>query len=165
MEVSPYASALHGHGVGVLVGGLGRAQDRQIPGQDREQLLANRAGVGGLRILGVVLEEVAPVLGDDTDVAGLDLGQVDLALSDLVLARDRIARRLQHLGVDLGDDLVGIVLLAAHDNGPGSRVLGVLRGERISAESAGAERAGHSGQAGDRENAAASGGRHQESFL
>ena len=99
------------------------------------------------------------------DFAGLELGQVDLALADLVLPGDSQAHFLQHLGVELGDDLVGVVLLAAHDDGTGCRVVRISGGERILAEPAGAEGARQSSQAGSCEEATAGGGEHQESFL
>ena len=81
-------------------------------------------------------------------------GQVGLALPDAELAVDRVAGGLEGLGVDLGDDLVGVVVLRADDDGRGSRVGGAGRaaaGQRVAA------RAGRQGERGD--GGAAEGGR------
>ena len=48
--------------------------------------------------------------------AALDLGDVDLALADLELAIDGVAVLLERLGVDLGDDLVRVVVLRTDDD-------------------------------------------------
>ena len=83
------------------------------------------------------------------DLAGLELGQVDLPLADLVLAGDGQARLLHHLGVELGDDLVGVVLLAADDD----RAAGVASRGLVDGEGIGVGAGAQGEQAGGRADA------------
>jgi hypothetical protein len=46
----------------------------------------------------------------------LDLGDVHLALADAEVALDGVAVLLERLGVELGDDLVRVVVLRADDD-------------------------------------------------
>lgn len=52
---------------------------------------------------------------EDIDRPGLQLRDVDLPLTDLELALDLMALVLKHLGVDLSDDRIGVVLLGTDD--------------------------------------------------
>ena len=91
----------------------------------------------------------------DVDLAGLKLGQVDLALADLVLPCDGQSHFLHHLGVELGNDLIGVVLLAADDDrATGVAPRGLVDGEGIGV-GAGAE-GGQSAQCADTGQQAAS---------
>ena len=71
---------------------------------------------GGLGVGHVVLEQVPRVLGEHVDGAVLDLGDVHLALADAEVALDRVAVLLERLRVELGDDLVGVVVLRTDDD-------------------------------------------------
>ena len=89
------------------------------------------------------------------NLAGLELGQVDLALADLVLPCDSQSHFLHYLGVELGNDLIGVVLLASDDDGAtGVTSRGLVDGEGIGV-GAGAED-GQSAQCADAGQQAAS---------
>ena len=119
------------HGVSVLVRGAGLVENLQALrggiGKRGVDILA-----GALRgVLDPVLEQRAGVLGEDVDVAGLDLGHVDLALTNTELAVDRVASILKRLCVGRSHDLVGVVILRAdHD---GIRVAGTFQVLRAAA--------------------------------
>ena len=104
------------HVVRVLVG-RGRLVEHPKPvGQRGLELGVDVVARRGRGVGHVELEEVARVLGEDVDGAALDLGDVDLALADPELAIDGVAVLLERLGVELGDDLVGVVVLRADDD-------------------------------------------------
>src|SRR5690606_36915298 len=93
---------------------------------------------GGLWV--EVLEQVARVLGEQADRAGLDLRHVGIALPDAELSLHGVARALERLGVDLRDDLVRVVRLGADDDRVGrARVLRTAGGilERVVVRAAG----------------------------
>ena len=99
------------HDIGVLIRGGGGVEDSQVGGCGVDQggvdiLFASILGVGA-----PVLQEWAGVLGEEVDRAGFDLREVDLALTDSELAFDGVPGFLERLGVDLRDDLVGVLLL------------------------------------------------------
>src|SRR5690606_33367532 len=92
-------------------------------------------------------------------LAVLERGHVRVALADREVALDGEALGLERLSVDLGDDLVRVVRLGAHDDRVGRGAAAV---ERVGA-AAGAE--GEDGGRGGRDEGGASGGAHVSAFL
>ena len=103
-----------GHHVGILVGGRGLIQGAQPGGERGGQVSVHVLGGPRLRVGLQVLQQVARVLGEYVDRSGRQLGHVDLALADPQLAFDRESGALERLGVDLGQDLVRVVVLRPH---------------------------------------------------
>ena len=104
-----------GHHVGILVGRRCLIEGPQPLREEGGQRVVDLVRRTGGRVLIEILQQVARVLGEHVDCAGLDLGHVDLTLTDPHLSVHRVPGVLQGLGVDLGDDLVRVVVLRTHD--------------------------------------------------
>ena len=102
--------------VRVLVGRRRLVEHPEPLGQRGLELGVHVVARGGLGVGHVVLEQVARVLGEHVDRAVLDLGDVHLALADAEVALDRVAVLLERLRVELGDDLVRVVVLRTDDD-------------------------------------------------
>ena len=104
-----------GHHVGILIGRRCLIEGPQPLWEEGGQCVVDLVRRTGGRVLSEILQQVARVLGEHVDCAGLDLGHVDLTLTDPHLSVHRVPRIFQGLGVNLGDDLVRVVVLRPHD--------------------------------------------------
>ena len=149
---APFVGERLRHGVGVLVGRRRLVERPQSIGDGLLQLRVDVVAEAGLGVGVPVLEQRTGVLGKEVDRAGFELGHIGFALPDAELAVDGDVFGFEGLGVDLGDDLAGVVVLRADDDRVAVRC---AAGERVFTGAAGhRERADECGGAGRGQGAA-----------